>query len=187
MQDTGSFTAITGPMFSGKTDELIRKLERYEYAQQSILIFKPKTDSRNEKCVASRNGDKRQAIEIENARQILETDELDSISAIGIDEAQFFDPALADVAETLIRMGIDVVISGLDTDFRGEPFATMARVLAKAQFVEKLDAVCMKCKAHPQKRPAVRSQRLTDHTKRELIGDNEEYEARCFDCFEPPE
>jgi len=173
--------AITGPMFSGKSQELIRRLGRMKYADIETLIIKPKSDTRESLEIVSRDGSKMSAIEVQSAKEIL-----DVISknhrVIGIDEAQFFDHDLIDVVLELVRNGRRVIVSGLDLTFDEKPFEPMASIIALASPVDKLTAICMKC----HKREAVRSQRLSSSLDEIEVGDTDTYEARCLSCYEPP-
>ncbi len=176
----GSIEVITGSMFSGKTDELIRRLVRARIARQKVQVFKPAIDVRYApEKVTSHGGANFDAIPITSASEILERLEADT-TVIGIDEAQFFDEQIVTVAETLAERGLRVIIAGLDMDFRGEPFGPMPLLMAKAERVDKLQAICMVCGE-----PASRTQRLVNGQPARyddpvvIVGAAELYEARC--------
>lgn len=167
-------------MFSGKTDELIRRLVRARIARQKVQVFKPAIDVRYAvEKVTSHGGANLDAIPISSAAEILERLEADT-TVIGIDEAQFFDEQIVNVAETLAERGLRVIIAGLDMDFRGEPFGPMPLLMAKAERVDKLQAICMVCGE-----PASRTQRLVNGQPARyddpvvIVGAAELYEARC--------
>lgn len=171
---------ITGPMCSGKTEELIRHLRRAEHAQLKVVVVKPNVDTRSGKAIVSRNGHALGAIEVSDSSGILECVQKEHVW-VAVDEAHFFDIGLVAVVKDLVRSGKRVIVSGLDLDYREKPFEVMAQLLALAQDVQKLTAVCSKCRV----RHASRSQRLTDDTSRISVGDKE-YEPRCLQCFVPP-
>jgi len=175
-------TIITGPMCSGKSEELIRFMRRGEHAHLEMLVVKPVQDTRTgqERAIQSRGGSSLQAVEVVSAEEIL-AHVTDGHRWIGIDEAQFFDLDLVRVVKRLLRMGKRVIVAGLDLDYREEPFEVVAQLMALAQHVQKLTAVCSKCRAQH----ATRSQRLSHDTSRFAVGDKE-YEPRCLMCFEPP-
>ncbi|MDT8899412.1 MAG: thymidine kinase [Thermanaerothrix sp.] len=176
----GSVEVITGSMFSGKTDELIRRLRRATIARQKVQVFKPVIDQRygNEQ-VKSHAGTAFDAIPIEKASDILKHLDPDT-TVIGIDEAQFFDEAIVTLVQELANRGIRVIVAGLDTDFRGEPFGYMPILMAQAERVDKLQAICMVCGE-----PACRTQRLVNGKPAHyndpviIVGASELYEARC--------
>ncbi len=186
-QQMGSLEVITGSMFCGKTEELIRRLRRATIAKQKIQVFKPVIDDRYAYSrVTSHAGSDIEALPINNSVELLE--HLDAnATVIGIDEAQFFDPAIVDVANQLADRGLRVIVTGLDTDFRGEPFGCMPVMIAKADKVDKLSAICMVCGE-----PATRTQRLIDgrpaHYNEPIIvvGASNMYEARCRRCHDVP-
>ncbi len=186
----GFIRVICGPMYAGKSDELIRRLARAQYAKVPYLTFKPSTDSRTVDEVSSRNSTlKIPAITINQSLEILDyiqqTDPIPKI--IAIDEAQFFDNHLIDVASFLAKNGFELIIAGLDKDFKGEPFRVVADLCALADEVTKLSSICTKCG-----KEAVYSQRLINNKPAHydspivLIGDKESYTARCRDCFAIP-
>jgi thymidine kinase len=184
---TGSIEVITGSMFCGKTDELIRRLRRATIARQKVQVFKPAIDDRYRlEKVTSHAGGEYDAKPIQNAREILEW--LDSMTTvIGIDEAQFFDDEIIGICQELADRGKRVIVTGLDTDFRGEPFGPMPILMAKAEIVDKLHAICMICGES-----ASRTQRLVDgqpahyHDPVVIVGASELYEARCRMHHEVP-
>jgi thymidine kinase len=186
-QQLGSLEVITGSMFCGKTEELIRRLRRATIARQKIQVFKPVIDDRYAYSkVTSHAGSDIEALPINNSAELLE--KLDpEATVIGIDEAQFFDPGIVDVANHLADRGIRVIVTGLDTDFRGEPFSCMPVMIAKADKVDKLSAICMVCGE-----PATRTQRLIDgrpaHYNEPIVvvGASNMYEARCRRCHDVP-
>lgn len=184
----GFIRVICGPMYAGKSDELIRRLSRAKYANVPYLTFKPITDSRTIDEVSSRNSTlKIPAITINNSVEILEHIENAEIKPkiIAIDEAQFFDEQLTNVCTFLARHGFELIIAGLDKDFRGESFRVIADLCALADEVTKLSSICTKCR-----KDAVYSQRLINgnpvsyNSPVVLIGDKESYTARCRDCFD---
>jgi thymidine kinase len=177
---TGSIEVITGSMFCGKTDELIRRLRRATIARQKVQVFKPAIDDRYRlEKVTSHAGGEYDAKPIHSAREILEW--LDPLTTvIGVDEAQFFDDKVIEICQNLADQGKRVIVAGLDTDFRGEPFGPMPVLMAKAEIVDKLHAICMICGES-----ASRTQRLVDghpahyHDPVVIVGASELYEARC--------
>lgn len=170
----GWVEVVCGCMFSGKTEELIRRLTRAQIARQKLQVFKPAIDDRyGKEYVASHNANKIESIPVGSAHEILEKLE-DSTRIVGIDEAQFFDGALVEVVERLAMRGIRVVVAGLDMDYRGWPFGPMPQLLAIAEQVTKLSAICVVCGA-----PATRSQRISFSEETVLVGAQDSYEARC--------
>jgi thymidine kinase len=186
-QQMGSLEVITGSMFCGKTEELIRRLRRATIARQKVQVFKPVIDDRYAYSkVTSHAGSDIEALPINNSAELLQ--KLDpEATVIGIDEAQFFDQGIVDVANHLADRGIRVIVTGLDTDFRGEPFSCMPVMIAKADKVDKLSAICMVCGE-----PATRTQRLIDgrpaHYNEPIVvvGASNMYEARCRRCHDVP-
>ena len=184
---TGSIEVITGSMFSGKTDELIRRLRRATIARQKVQVFKPAIDIRYaEQKVTSHAGTDFAAIPIKEAREIpcsLDTD----TTVVAIDEAQFFDGEVISIAQHLANRGLRVIVAGLDTDFRGEPFGPMPVLMAQAERVDKLHAICMICGEE-----ASRTQRLVNGNPANyydpvvIVGASELYEARCRMHHEVP-
>jgi len=184
---SGSLEVICGSMFSGKTDELIRRLRRATIARQKVQVFKPAIDVRYAvEKVTSHAGSDYAALPVEKAADIRTRLDKD-VTVIAIDEAQFFDAEIIQVAEELAERGLRVLVAGLDTDFRGEPFGPMPVLMAKAEVVEKLRAICMVCGE-----PASRTQRLVNGKPARydepvvIVGAAEMYEARCRAHHEVP-
>ena len=183
----GWIEIVCGSMFSGKTEELIRRVRRARIAQQKVQVFKPALDNRvlGEK-VASHNGLHWEAVPVGNAREILVKLEPDT-TVVAVDEAQFFDWEISDVCNELAESGLRVILAGLDMDFRGEPFGPMPLLMAEAEEVTKLQAICVTCGA-----PASRTQRLINSEPAAyddpiiLVGGSESYEARCRHCHQLP-
>ncbi len=176
----GRIEVICGSMFSGKTEELIRRVRRAQIARQRVQVFKPSLDNRSpENHVKSHTGQHFEALPVENSGRILELVSED-VTVVAVDEAQFFDDGLISVANELADRGIRVIIAGLDMDFRGEPFGPMPILMACAEDVTKLHAICMVCGDE-----ASRSQRIIDGRPANyddpviMIGADEVYEARC--------
>jgi thymidine kinase len=181
----GWLEVVCGPMFSGKSEELIRRLRRAEIAGQRTLIVKPRIDDRYDVThVVSHSGSRLRAVAAESAAEVLRL--ADGHGVVGIDEIQFFDSAIVETVQTLVARGTRVVAAGLDTDFRHEPFGSMPTLLCLAEFVDKLQAVCHRCGG-----PATRTQRLVDGRPAPFGGETiqvgalDAYEARCADCYEP--
>jgi len=176
-QDTGWIEVICGSMFSGKTEELIRRLRRAEIAKQRVAIFMPAVDTRYDGLhIVSHSGTSLPSVMVESARDIL-THSRD-VDVVGIDEAQFFDNSLVDVCEQLAGGGYRVIVAGLDQDYLGKPFEPMPQLLAVAEYITKTLAICMVCG-----NPANRTQRVTKDEQRVLVGASESYEARCRRCW----
>jgi thymidine kinase len=177
----GWIEVICGSMFSGKSEELIRRLRRAQIARQRVQIFKPKVDSRySEDHIVSHSEMKIKSQLVAHPGDILEL--LDGrTQVIGIDEGQFFDMDLVSVCNKLADTGKRVIVAGLDQDFRGKPFDPMPQLLAIAEYITKTLAICVRCGA-----PANRTQRIVDNSDRLLVGATGAYEARCRLCFEPP-
>lgn len=176
----GWIEVICGSMFSGKTEELIRRLKRARIARQQVEIFKPALDNRYaETAVVSHDENAIPSIVVDTADQILLL--CGDAAVIGIDEAQFFGTELVGVCEALARQGRRVIAAGLDQDFRGRPFEPLPQLMAVAEYVTKLHAICVVCGA-----PANHSQRLVASDDRVLVGEKEAYEPRCRLHFEPP-
>lgn len=183
----GFIEVVCGPMFAGKTEELIRRIKRLEYAKQNVLVFKPKIDIRYEKEeIVSHNMSKKPSIIIDKSIEVLSYIKEDT-DAVVIDEVQFFDHDIVQIAEDLADKGIRVIVGGLDRDFRGEPFGPMPALLARAEFVTKLTAICVKSGL-----PATRTQRIIDGKPANysdptiLVGANESYEPRSRHYHEVP-
>ncbi len=180
-QRNGSIEIICGPMFSGKSEELIRRVKRAIIARQKVQVFKPALDDRYDvSAVASHSQQKLDAIPIRHSQEI--RDLLDpSAQVVALDEAQFLDEGAVNLAEELADRGVRVIVAGLDQDFAAEPFGIMPIFLAKAEFVSKLQAICVVCGA-----VASRSQRTIRSGGQVLVGAAEAYEARCRHCYEKP-
>jgi len=177
---TGWIEVICGPMFSGKTEELIRRLKRAQIAKQKVAIFKPKLDNRYDATkIVSHSHSEIHSIVIEKPAEILHHAIFAQV--IGIDEAQFFSNDLIDIVTRLASAGKRVIIAGLDKDYRSTPFEPIPQLLAEAEYITKTLAICMRCGA-----PANFTQRLTPSKDRVLIGATDIYEARCRHCYEAP-
>ncbi|GAA5334718.1 MULTISPECIES: thymidine kinase [Thermus] len=181
----GWIEVIAGPMFSGKSEELIRRVRRALIARQRVLVFKPRLDDRyHASHVVSHDGERVEAIPVERAAE-MEAHLAPLPQVVAVDEVQFLDRGFLDLAERLAQAGVRVIAAGLDLDFRGEPFGIMPELLARAEFVEKLTAICPRCGA-----PATRTQRLVDGRPARysdpviLVGAKEHYEPRCRACHE---
>ena len=179
----GRMEVITGPMFSGKSEELIRRLKRAQIARLRIASFKPEIDLRYQPdAISSHSAQTLRAVavrDVDRLRAVL-FPALDTVDVVGIDEAQFFDELLVGLAMELVEAGKRVVLAGLDTTFAGEPFAPMPALMAIADEVVKLSAVCMVCGA-----PAIHTQRLGASQQLVIVGASGMYEARCRACFRP--
>ena len=179
----GYIEVVIGPMYSGKSEELIRRLRRAKIAKQNVVVFKPQIDNRYSKeDVVSHNGDSINAIPISNAKEIY--NHIDNkTQVVGIDEVQFFDEEIVEIAMNLADKGIRVIAAGLDMDFKGEPFGPTPKLLAVAEFVDKIQAICSVCG-----QPANISQRLINGEPARYddpiiqVGAVETYEARCRKC-----
>ncbi len=178
---------IVGSMFSGKSEELIRRIKRAVIARRAVQVFKPSIDDRfGALVVRSHDGDSFVARPIRASREIADLCAAET-SVVGIDEAQFFDPGIVDVVRALVRDGRRVICAGLDLDFRGEPFGPVPLLLALAERVDKLEAICVVCGE-----PATRTQRIVNGVPAFyedpiiVIGAQEAYEARCRTCHEVP-
>ncbi len=177
-QRSGWIEVICGSMFSGKTEELIRRVKRARIANQKVLIFKPKKDVRyGEDAVVSHDDNSFESIPVETSREIL--DNISDANVIGIDEAQFFDADLPAVCQKLAIRGSRVIIAGLDMDFRGVPFGPMPNLLAVAEYITKVHAICPHCG-----NLATHSYRLSGETETVVLGEKDKYEPRCRVCYE---
>ena len=183
----GWIEVISGCMFAGKTEELIRRINVLSYAKKNIIVFKPKIDnSYSDSEIVSHSGAKVPCLVVEKAQDILKKIEADT-EVVAIDEVQFFDKDIVEVCEYLADKGIRVMVAGLDKDFRGESFGVMPELLTRAEFVTKLTAVCAKCGA-----PATRTQRLVNGKPAGfedpivMVGADESYEPRCRHCHQVP-
>lgn len=173
----GWIEVICGSMFSGKTEELIRRLKRSKIANQRVAIFKPQIDTRyDEHQIVSHDSNSIISTPISNSESLLLLDM--EVDVVGIDEAQFFDSELPFVCEKLALKGLRVIIAGLDMDFKGRPFGPMPQLLAMCEFVTKLHAVCMVC-GHV----ASHSYRKSSSEQKVLLGEKDLYEARCRKCY----
>jgi thymidine kinase len=178
----GWIEVIAGSMFSGKSEELIRRLRRAEIARQKVQVFKPALDNRySAEDVVSHSAQRIASERVQRAREILERVDPDT-RVVGIDEAQFLDAELVAVCERLADSGRRVIVAGLDQDYRGQPFEPVPQLLAIAEYITKTRAICVRCG-----QPALRSQRLGASTERVVVGAGETYEPRCRACFEDPE
>lgn len=173
----GSIEIICGSMFSGKTEELIRRLKRSQYAKQKVEIFKPNIDIRYHlEQVVSHDSNTIHSTPVPSASQILLY--ANDVDVVGIDEAQFFDTEIVNVCQTLAGNGIRVIIAGLDQDYLGNPFGPMPALMAIAEYVTKVHAICMHCGAL-----ANHSHRITTQNTLVLLGEKDAYEPLCRDCF----
>jgi thymidine kinase len=173
----GSIEVVCGSMFSGKTEELIRRLNRARIAKLKVEIFSPKADTRYlENALVSHNANSIPSTPVENASSILLL--ASDVHVVGIDEAQFFDAELPDVCNVLANRGVRVIVAGLDMDFKGQPFGPMPAIMAMADSVTKLQAVCVQCG-----NPAMYSYRLVPDESKILLGEKEIYEPRCRVCY----
>lgn len=178
---SGWIEVICGSMFSGKTEELIRRIKRAQIARLKVAIFKPMIDTRySDTEIVSHDEQKILSEVVKNPKDIISR----SLEAqvVGIDEAQFFDDRLIKVSNTLANMGKRVIIAGLDMDYRGVPFGPIPKILAIAEYITKTHAICVICG-----NPANYTQRITNHEDKVVIGASDIYEARCRNCFDPPQ
>ena len=173
----GSIEVICGSMFSGKTEELIRRMKRAQFAKQKVEIYKPCIDVRySEDQVVSHDSHSIPSIPIESPASMLDISS--DVEVVGIDEAQFFDDTLVDVVQTLANKGIRVIIAGLDTDFLGKPFGPMPALMAVAEDIQKVHAICVKCGS-----PANHSHRLSASDELVVLGETDIYEPLCRHCY----
>jgi thymidine kinase len=178
-KNSGWIEVICGPMFSGKTEELIRRLVRSQIAQQKVTIFKPTLDDRySEDYIVSHNKRKIKTLTVRKASDIEKYSQ--DANVIGIDEAQFFDLSLVNICKKLADDGKRIVIAGLEKDFQAIPFGPMPQLLVDAEYVTKVNAICIRCG-----NPANFSQRISDEKDQVVIGEIDKYEARCRKCFKP--
>jgi thymidine kinase len=176
----GWVEVITGSMFSGKSEELIRRLRRAQIARQRVQIFKPAIDNRyGDAQIVSHSEMKISSENVANSRELAERVRPDA-EVVGIDEGQFFDADLPAVCDQLARQGKRVIVAGLDQDYLGKPFEPMPQLLATAEYITKTLAICMVCGG-----PANHTQRLVASKERVLVGASGTYEARCRHCFDP--
>ncbi len=173
----GSIEVICGSMFSGKTEELIRRLKRATFAKQKVEIYKPCIDVRySDDQVVSHDSHSIASTPISSPASMLEI--ADDVEVVGIDEAQFFDDTLVDVVQTLANRGVRVIIAGLDTDFLGKPFGPMPALMAVAEDIQKVHAICVKCGS-----PANHSHRLSKNDQLVVLGEKDIYEPLCRHCY----
>lgn len=176
----GSLEVICGPMFSGKTEELIRRLKRAVIARRKVQCFKPRLDTRYEaEMVVSHSAQKIQSTVIDRAQEIWEKLHPD-VEVVGIDEVQFLGPGVVEICQKLADRGVRVIVAGLDQDYRGQPFDPMPHLLALAESITKELAICVVCG-----QPAGRSQRTIAAEERVVVGAAGQYEPRCRNCFSP--
>jgi thymidine kinase len=176
----GWLEVITGSMFSGKSEELIRRLRRAQIARQKVQIFKPAIDDRfGDNAIVSHSEMKIGSTNVSSSRELLDKVEADT-DVVGIDEGQFFDAELPAVCNELADRGKRVIVAGLDQDYLGKPFEPMPQLLAVAEYITKTLAICMVCGG-----PANHTQRLVASKERVLVGASGTYEARCRHCFDP--
>lgn len=187
LRDTGWLEIICGSMYSGKSEELIRRVKRANIARLKVQVFKPKVDSRYGAVnVVTHGGEETEAVPVQDSGVLFTLVEEDT-KVVAIDEAQFFDSGLVNVCRRLADQGKRVIVAGLDMDFRGQPFGPTPELMAMAEYVDKLQAICIKCG-----NPASRTQRLVNGKPAKateptiLIGASESYEARCRRCHEVP-
>lgn len=174
----GRIEVVCGSMFSGKTEELIRRMRRAKFARQKVEIFKPAMDTRySEDDVVSHDRHSIKSTPIESSAEILKLSS--DIDVVGIDEAQFLDNGIVDVCNTLANRGVRVIVAGLDMDYKGVPFGPIPALCAIADEVAKVHAICVKCGAL-----AYVSHRIVDNDRRVLLGETGEYEPLCRDCYQ---
>lgn len=179
--NTGWIEVIAGCMFSGKTEELIRRLRRAKIAKLKVTIFKPKIDTRySPEEIVSHSEQSLPSVQVNNANEILSQSKNSQV--IGIDEAQFFDEQLVNVCNSLANQGKRVIVAGLDQDYRGVPFEPIPQLLATAEYITKTLAICVKCG-----NPADRTQRTISSNDRVIVGASDSYEARCRNCHYIPD
>jgi len=179
-KDTGWIEVITGCMFSGKTEELIRRLRRAQIAKQKVKIFKPRIDARySENSIVSHNEQSLPSILIDDIIEVLKHS--DDAQVIGIDEAQFFNEGIVHICNLLASKGKRVIVAGLDMDYTGKPFEPIPQLLATAEYITKQHAICVVCG-----NPADKTQRKTTESERVIVGAANIYEARCRKCHYIP-
>ena len=180
-RNAGWIEVICGSMFSGKTEELIRRIRRAQIAKMDTIIFKPKIDDRySPEHIVSHNQMKLNSKIVETSDEILTQSQ--KAEVVAIDEAQFFDEDIVEICKILAKQKKRVIVAGLDTDYRGDPFGPMPNLICEADYVDKLRAICVKCG-----NPATYTQRTSKDSERVVIGETDIYEARCRNCYEPPE
>ena len=179
-KDTGWIEVITGCMFSGKTEELIRRLRRAQIAKQKVKIFKPRIDARySENSIVSHNEQSLPSLLIDDIIEVL--NHSDDAQVIGIDEAQFFNESIIHICNSLAAKGKRIIVAGLDQDYTGKPFEPMPQLLAIAEYITKQHAICVVCG-----NPADKTQRKTSESERVIVGAANIYEARCRKCHYIP-
>ena len=178
--NSGWIEVICGCMFSGKTEELIRRLKRAQIAKMSTVIFKPKIDSRySEKQIVSHNNNRMNSKIIKNTKEIISNSI--NIDVIGIDEAQFFDKNIVKTCRSLANNGKRVIVAGLDKDYLGLPFGSMPYIMCEADYLDKLRAICVDCG-----NPASYTERISGEQDQIVIGELDKYEAKCRNCYTVP-
>jgi len=176
-QRSGWIEVVCGSMFSGKTEELIRRLKRARIANQKVEIFKPKIDTRyDDKKVVSHDANSILSIPIDHSSELLKLSE--GVNVVGIDEAQFFDAQLPEVCQKLALKGNRVIVAGLDMDYKGNPFGPMPNLLAVAEYITKVHAICQHCG-----NLATHSYRISEEGGTVVLGEQDRYEARCRTCY----
>jgi len=176
----GRIEVIAGGMFSGKSEELVRRLKRAVIARQKVQVFKPITDNRHPPKVLVTRDNRELAAESVADTAALRSALTEDVEVVGVDEAQFFDLALVELTSELADRGIRTIIAGLDQDYLRRPFGPMPAIMSLAEFVDKVHAVCVRCGG-----AAHYSQRIAGGDDQVVVGDTETYEARCRGCYEP--
>ena len=175
----GRIEVITGGMFSGKSEELVRRLKRALIARQRVQVFQPADDTRgSERLIVTRDQRQLEAISVRSSEELHQRLTV-GVEVVGVDEAQFFDQGLVQLAMDMADLGVRMIIAGLDQDFSRQPFGPMPDLLAVAEYVDKMHAVCVRCGS-----PAHYSQRTAGGSEQRQVGDVESYEARCRQCYE---
>lgn len=178
--EVGWIELICGPMFSGKSEELIRRLKRAQIARQTLQVFKPRIDDRYHATrIVSHSDMAHDALAVTSSAEIARQVE-PGTRVVGIDEVQFFDPGIVEVAERLANAGVRVIVAGLDQDYTGKPFEPVPQLMCVAEYVTKTLAICTRCG-----QPAGRSQRMVATADRVLVGATDAYEPRCRRCHSP--
>jgi thymidine kinase len=187
ISNSGWIEIITGPMYCGKSEELIRRIKRVKIAKQKVKVFKPIIDNRyDDSNVVSHNGNSIEAVSVDHPEEIINRID-DTIDVVGIDEIQFFHPDIVSICEKIADKGKRVIVAGLDRDFRGEPFQPVPDLMARSEYIDKLHAICVSCGD-----PATRTQRLINGKPAAyddeviMVGAEEVYEARCRKCHTVP-
>ena len=179
--NSGWIEVICGGMFSGKTEELLRRIRRAQIANMSTIIFKPQIDTRYSKNkIVSHNNNSMDSEIIQKTKDIFNIGKNNDV--VGIDEAQFFNNSLVFACKSLAKNRTRVIVAGLDTDYKGQPFGPMPLIMCESDYLDKLTAICVKCG-----NPASCTQRITKEKDQVIIGEADIYEARCRNCFNPPE